>query len=75
LNLKGNQLGVSGTKVLAEFIESHPLKIEDLNLEGNKIGDIAGGIIIRALSSLRVLKKLTLNDNELSTNSGLALFE
>ncbi|EGR29347.1 leucine rich repeat protein [Ichthyophthirius multifiliis] len=72
LQLQQNSIGRIGCEHIAASLSEKEFKsrIEVLNLENNKLGDISVGLILDALQTNKSLKKMNLSKNYLTDKSG-----
>ena len=75
LSLKHNMIGDEGmVEAIKAFQENKLLKVKTLDLSSNKLSDACGVQLAGALQNVPTLEQLFLRDNDLSNDTGDALF-
>mmetsp|Transcript_15472 Transcript_15472/g.18054 ORF Transcript_15472/g.18054 Transcript_15472/m.18054 type:complete len:1172 (-) Transcript_15472:66-3581(-) len=73
LNLAGNKITGIGATKLAGLLSTKNLRLQELNLNDNFIGDEGGVAFAKALRSNKVLKQLRLSNCRIQDDGGLAI--
>lgn len=66
-------INYNGSNILSDQIRKKCWNFKYLNLQGCKLGDKGGALMVRHIKFLKNLNYLNLNDNELSKETGKEL--